>query len=128
MVRQARLTEQAVHIVFTDCLFNDDDIASDSVETSGLARVTIFNFYRLERHREQIAWFLAQLPDEFRQPGGQSFSEAHRDRRGHSWTGLHLSIEQLLLLGLATQQAEYTLPQDRWMELPDGMPSFIVKA
>ena len=128
MARQTRLTEQAVHAVFIDCLFKNDEDTSNHVLAEGLARTVGFHPVRLELHREEIAWFLAQLPDDFRQPAGQSFSEACWDRHGHLWTGLHLSIEQLLMLALATEQAEYTLPSSRWNEIPGGMPSFVVKA
>jgi hypothetical protein len=49
------------------------------------------------------------------------------DKDGNQWTGLHLVMEQLFMLGLATDQANWCMPdREIWKSLPGGMPYVVV--
>jgi hypothetical protein len=71
---------------------------------------------------------LLQLPDSFQKDsgGGYSFLEACNNKDGNQWTGLHLRMEQLFSLGIATEQVSYCLPRENWSILPGGMPYLVV--
>jgi len=70
---------------------------------------------------------LSELPDEFHDTkgGGMSFLSACERRDGRHW-GDHRSIEQLLALGIGTNQSRILLPRSMWNVLPGGMPYFSV--
>lgn len=83
---------------------------------------------KLEEHRGEVRDMLAQLPYTFRATigGGWSFLQACNRQDGEQWTGMHLTMEQLFLLGEATGQASLLLPRAMWDILPNGMPYYII--
>jgi hypothetical protein len=123
------LTAEHVNAVFMDCIFKDGEDTSNHVVAEGIAHTVGFNPERLESHRQEITDMLAELPDDFKVSGGggYSFLNACLDRNGNQWTGLHQTMEQLVQLGIATNQVEYCLPRDMWSAFPGGMPYFMVK-
>ena len=123
------LTAQHVEAVFMDCLLKDGEDTSDHIVAEGIVRTVGFHPDRIEEHRQEIHDMLAELPDEFKTSGGggYSFLNACMDKHGNQWTGLHLTQEQLVQLGIAIGEVEYCLPRDMWVAFPGGMPYFIVK-
>ena len=122
------LTAENVDEVFRDCLFKDGEDMSSPVVAEGVRCVYGFHHDRLEGHSGDVADMLACLPDDFREDkgGGHTFLNACVDRAGVQW-GEHRSIEQLMVLGVATGQVKILLPRDMWKVLPGGMPYFSVK-
>ena len=49
------------------------------------------------------------------------------DKSGRQWTGMHLTMEYLFLLGIAIGEVEYLLPREMWEAFPGGMPYLVVK-
>lgn len=124
------LTSQRVEEIFIDCLFTDDEDHSDHVEAKGIINIAWFHPERLESHRDEIVSLLNELPEPFHEGGGGgwSFLQACEDKHGHQWTGLHLRMEQLFLLGMAIGRVRSILPRDLWRSLPGGMPYYAVTA
>jgi hypothetical protein len=128
--RDSPLNPTHVEEVFTACLAHGD-VDHPTVTVIGIVHNANFAMKRLDEHKEEIAGMLAQLPNEFRARelgggGGWSFLNACQDRDGNQWTGLHLTMEQLVLLGLATGQVIFCMDRDMWDILPGGMPYFVV--
>jgi hypothetical protein len=123
------LTGDHVNAVFADCLFKDGEDTSEYIVAEGIVRTVGFHPGRIEEHRQEIHDMLAELPDEFKTSGGggMSFLNACIDKHGNQWTGLHLTQEQLVQLGIAIGEVEYCLPREAWGAFPGGMPYFMVK-
>ena len=101
------------------------------VRAEGIVRTFGFHPGRLEMHKEEIGQMLAELPDVFKVSGGggMSFLNACQTRDGEVWTGLQQTVDELVVLGIATGQATY-LPEQRelWSAFPGGVPYVQVKA
>lgn len=110
-----------------DCLFRDGEDTSNPAIAEGVMRKFGFHRERLANHKEEIAQMLDCLPDQFRldKGGGWSFLNACTTKDGDQW-GEHRDVEQLLVLGIATEQAKILLPREMWNVLPGGMPYFAV--
>lgn len=120
------LNAQRVEELFGRCLAGAPD---QGAVTRGIVTTAAFSPQAIEEHREEIGQLLAELPEQFRETGGGgwSFLNACMDRHGRQWTGLHRSMEQLFLLGLASGQVSELLPRDMWPALPGGMPYYMVR-
>ena len=126
------LDAQRVDEIFRDCLFQDGEDTTEHVVAEGIVNRFGFHPERLQSHREEVAALLDELPTEFRSSergggGGWSFLNACNDRHGNQWTGLHQTMEQLVVLGVALGIVEYPLPREMWGALPGGVPFFIIK-
>jgi len=122
------LTADAVEALFDDCLVPSDALGDPNhIKVTGVIREAILHPEPVEKRRDEIAALLAQLPDQFHEHcgGGWSFMNACMDRRGNLWTGLHLTMEKLFMLGIACGLARELMPDMR-DALPGGMPYYVV--
>lgn len=121
------LTAENVESVFVDCLFRDGEDKSKAQIVDGIVHKFGFHPERLEAHKADIAELLNELPNEFQATngGGWSFLSACVTKNGDQW-GEHRNIEQLLALGIATEQAKILFPREMWSAFPGGMPYFAV--
>lgn len=127
-----KLTSENVESIFVYCLFvedKDDTIDAlenqkDAILVEGIAHSFGFHPDRIEEHKDDIASMLADLPDEFKADGGGgwSFLNACNDKNGNQWTGLHMRMEQLFMLGMAAGKVKYLLPKEIWRVMPGGVP------
>lgn len=115
-----KLTAENVEKLFKDCTSANGEqvegiLIKIKLDTSGRAR--------------DIGRLLSQLPDEFHigKGGGWSFLNSCNTKNGDQWTGLHLTMEKLLMLGLASKQVVMLMPRDMWSIIPGGMPYFAVE-
>jgi len=122
------LTAENVENVFKECLFIDGEDTSSKLVAEGIKTNVGFHPERLERHREDIANMLSELPKEFQQDGGggMSFLNACMNADGEQWTGIHSTMEKLFLLGLALGKVKNLMPRAIWCALPGGMPYYVV--
>lgn len=124
------LTPQEVDRIFTDSLFFDNaEDRTGAVVVEGIMTNCGFHPGRLESHREEIRELLSQLPRQFHtemaeQGGGWSFLNACMTEAGELWTGDHLTMEKLFLLGTALEMVVCLLPREMWPALPGGMPYY----
>lgn len=122
------LSTNRVRKIILDCVFRDGEPHDNCVEGHAVMTRLGFHSERLASHKEEIGLMLAELPAEFMQSsgGGMSFLNACIDRHGNHWAE-HRTIDELLCLGLATDQVAFCLPREIWAVLPGGMPYFVVK-
>jgi hypothetical protein len=124
--RDSPLSSEHVTRVFEDCLAHGAE-SHPTITVQGIVHTAHFAVKKLARRRREIGGMLAQLPDQF-QPhesgggGGWSFLNACDDKDGNQWTGQHLVMEQLFLLGIGTEQASFCMPRELWNALPGAMP------
>lgn len=124
----AKLTAEAVSALFDRCRLRQDDDRVDPVWVSGIVTEGAFHRQRIADAAGGIAALLAELPDEFRSDrgGGWSFLQACQDRHGNQWTGLHMVMERLFLLGNAAGFVTELLPREMWSVLPGGVPYYAI--
>jgi len=122
-----KLTASNVESVFADCLFRDHEDKSNAKLIECVLHKFGFHPDRLESHRQDVRNMLADLPNEFHSSGGGgwSFLNACMDKDGNQW-GEHHSIEKLLALGIALNDAKILIARERWNLFPGGMPYFSV--
>lgn len=128
MTASKGLSAKRVNEIFLDCLFKGGEDTSQYVPASGITFKTGLHPGRLEGHKAEIFALLDELPDDFKESGGggMSFLNACVDRHGTHWAE-HMTIEQLLLLGLATGKVSYPIAdREMWRALPGGVPYFVV--
>jgi hypothetical protein len=111
-----QLTAQRVNDLFKECIAGDDGVRVEGIVNIAYLKVT--------GHEDEIGQLLAELPEPFQITGGGgwTFLNACDDRHGNHWTGLHQTMEQLFLLGMAAGKARWALPRDMWSAFPGGMP------
>jgi hypothetical protein len=126
-----KLTGGNVDLIFSDCLFRDDEIVDgkpvvEPVKGEGITITSGFHPERLEAHRNDISELIDQLPEEFKE--GMSFLNMCNDKDGRQWTGFHRVMEQLVMLAMATEKLSLCAPREMWPVLPGGMPYYKVES
>ena len=121
------LTAKRVNEIFVDCLFHDGEFTNPHVTGEGVMLKAGFHPERLASHKAEIRAMLFELPEKFRtsKGGGLSFLAGCETKDGAQW-GEHRDLDQLLALGVATEQAMFLVPRDLWPICPGGMPFFAV--
>jgi hypothetical protein len=127
------LTAEHVTSIIKDCLYRKEEIPTDGSLPVGViiieGVVGKFGFHpgRLTQHKGEILELLLQLPETFRQSkgGGWTFLNACVREDGVQW-GEHRSIDELMVLGLATGQVRLGFDRPLWSVLPGGLPYFTV--
>ena len=124
------LTSENINKIFMDCLFEEDNEENKkkAIIIEGLVAKFGLNPDAVKKHKKEIYSMLKQLPKNFQKNGGGgwSFLNACNREDGIQWTGLHRDMEQLVVLGIASEQARYTMPREMWKALPGGVPYFSV--
>lgn len=125
----SKLTAENVEAIFRDCLFREGEDTSTAIVAEGIMRNFGFHPERLASHKAELAELLLELPEQFRADGGGgwSFLQACETKHGGQW-GEHANMEQLFVLGIASEQAKYLTPRHLWRAFPGGMPYIIVTA
>lgn len=132
-----RLTAENVVATIKDCFYTAEELAelekisgqrmpAGAVHVDGVLLTKVgFCPERLERHREDVASMLSELPEQFFKGTGDSFSCAHFTRDGQ-WWGEHRNVEALLLMAIGLKLAKFVFPRELWSTLPEGIPYFVV--
>lgn len=121
-----KLNSENVQAIFDYCVSTEE---IDVIDIDGIAHKFRFNKTKLNEKNKDIIDMLHQLPEQFMhdQGGGWSFLMACNNRNGERWTGLHLVMEQLFMLGMGCGVVEYLTPREMWQILPGGAPYLIIK-
>ena len=119
-----KLTVENVDKIMVDCLAgshcNDDMIVVEGISVKfGLDKM------KLNKNAGAIRSMLDELPVEFKD--GWSFLNACNDKHGNQWTGLHMKMEALFVLGMGAGLVIDLMPRRMWDSLPGGMPYYQVK-
>jgi hypothetical protein len=123
------LTAENVVETVKSCLYETtpEDI-SKAVIVEGIMAKFGFDPERLAKKKADIESMLGQLPASFQKSGGGgcSFLAACERADGVQWTGLHKTMDELFVLGLAVGKVQLCLPRAMWNALPGGMPYYVV--
>jgi hypothetical protein len=114
------LTPQNVKAILMDCLYKETELNEaktaplpgipEPLKVKGVMRFVGLNPDRVEKHKPEIAEMLSQLPDNFMDAKVcGSFLQMCGLKNGDIWTGLHDSVDELLVLGLASGYVETPL-------------------
>jgi hypothetical protein len=120
-----QLTAENVNKIFTDSIYNGgSDIGENEIMGNGVMHDFIFNRQKINRHTEDIANMIDQLPYNFKKSvgGGWSFLNMAIDKDGNQWADFHETMERLLALGTAINKMGFAAPRGMWNILPGGMP------
>lgn len=116
---------ERLHEIFTDCLFQSDEIAADGIPLvppkiiQGITRQYGLYPERYKKYKDELVSMLEELPDAFK--CGISFLQMPFDKNEDQW-GEHINCEQLVVLGIANDLIMYPFPKDMWEVLPGGLP------
>jgi hypothetical protein len=123
-----------VQEILVGCMYKDgEEVPEGAVIVEGILHVYALDPQRLETYRLEVTQMLQNLPLAFRPSsvegggGGWSFLNACQDANDVQWTGMHMTMEALFVLGIAMGLVEWALPRDLWSALPGGMPYVVVK-
>lgn len=86
---------------------------------------------KLKKHRQDVKDMLSQLPKEFFPVengggGGWSFLQAYDHTDDVQWTDVHLTMEALLIMGMALDMVKFMMPREMWWLFPGNIPYIIV--
>ena len=129
--KNMKLTSKRVTEVFEDCLFRDEEVKDGKPNkefsiTEGLRVKVIFNTERLNQHKPEINEMINEIIgiDKI-----AHFLNMCTRKDGTLWTGSHDEVDQLMMLGLATEilAIPLNISRDSWKDFfPDGIP-FVIK-
>ena len=121
------LTQENVAMVQKDCYGDPSNLGTITIQ--GIENTYAYDKQKLEEHEKDITDMLSQLPDTFfkSKGGGWSFLNMCVRKDTYQWTGLHLMVEYLMCLGIASGKIESLVPRDMWKILPGGMPYVAIK-
>ena len=125
------LTAKNVHDVFERCLFKEEELKDgkpegEYISVHGIMRNFGFHPERVKAEKKNIEDMLSNLPEPFSKDGGWSFLKLCEDKNGNHW-GEHLTMELLMVLGIAIGKVEYSFPRELWRALPGGVPYITIK-
>ena len=117
------LTAQNVNLIFSQCLFADEESKTDFKPAKGITMNVGFHPDRLEGYRDTVVGFIKQLDPVFYDPaqGGMSFLQLPFDAQGNQWAEQR-TAQELLLLASGLGMVKYCLPKQFWGALPGGVP------
>ncbi len=126
------INAEEVGEIFNDCLYGGEEpnyeTSKDTIVVQGVVHKYVMDLSKLEKYTDRVVELLGNLPTNFHKSGGGgwSFLNMCDDRNGVQWTGFHVRMEQLLVLGIALEKAKIQLPRDMWKMFPGGMPYLVV--
>lgn len=122
-------TAERVDAIFWDCLYKDNEIVdgvvpSGTIVVEGIMHKFGFHPTRVGSHKEEVREILDTMPPAFHKEhgGGMSFLNLCDDKDGNQWTGQHSTMEQLLVLAIATGMGAYCIQREMWSMFPGNMP------
>ena len=132
----ALIDSSRVHDLLMDCLFKPEEIENgkpkDGLEFIPVMGITVkvgLHPDRLNGHRPELEQMLFNLPESCMESSvaqGDSFLNLCNDRNGELWTGVHRTMEELLLLGIGLNLVDLA-PRFMWDAFPGRVPYVTVK-
>lgn len=119
-----KLSAERVSALYDECLlkqsdFDEDGLTCNFYEGSGVCGRAIFSIPRLNEHREELDECISEIRGIDHAP---SFKEFYYDAEGNKWTEETVVVDMLVQMGMASNMLFYTLPDQLWPYLPDGVP------
>lgn len=123
------LNPERVVEIYKKCLFKEEEIenngpTSEYTMATGVVATTVFNTKRLNENKSDINKMIDMIENI---QSGPHFTALCTDKYGRLWTGEHKIVDQLMVLGLATELLSVPLlPRDMWYLFPESLP-YVVK-
>lgn len=123
-----------VHNAFMDCLYTERELVAmpqtpppEAVIVKGITKHIGFQPTRLEEKREAVKQWILGLHPNFLSTkdgggGGWTFLNMCNDKNDVQWTDFHQVMEELTLMAMGLEMAEFQLPREVWSSLPGGVP------
>lgn len=128
------IDSERVTAIFKECLFKDEELVDGKptipyIVAEGIMYKTGLHIDRVTKNSEEISSMLDELPKEFHEEtgGGSSFLNMCMTKDCQQWTGLHRVMDELIMLGIATNRVAYCLPREMWPSLPGAVPYIVIK-
>lgn len=120
------LTPDKVNEIFLNAMQEKEN--ENTIKCNGIMGTYPLDKVTLEKNKETIMEMLMELPLEFRENsgGGYSFLGACNDKNGNQWTGLHMVMERLFILGIGIGKVKELFPRELRSALPGGMPYYVI--
>lgn len=122
------LTSMMVDEIFRDSLFREEEIIDGKpVEAftigEGITGNALFHTGRLNEHKNEINQMLEMILD-----AGDivPFVNLCVLKDGRLWSGEHYIMEELVVLGIASEILKYPFERELWDNCPGGLP-FVIK-
>lgn len=121
------LTAENVEKIHKECLDKPENMGTCDID--GVLHWYTYNKKKLEENRKNITDMLSQLPENFYKNSGGGWSFLNMCMRADDvqWTGLHLTVEHLVCLGIAVGKVKFLLPKAMWKILPGEMPYIVIE-
>jgi hypothetical protein len=120
---------KTVNEIFMDCLYEEKDLPEDkstpkdAVLAEGLTLNVGFHPEKLKSHRQEIIEVIKEMPDAFIKGNAEPIDCHFYLHRGLKKCALqHQTMEELVLLAIASELGGYCLPRETWSALPGGVP------
>lgn len=113
--------------IFKECLLDEAGHKEDAVIVTGVMHTITMSRTKLEQYRSDIKSILDQMDPTFHKSGGGgwSFLNLCVAKNGKQWTGMHRTMDELVVLAIATEMGDFLMPRDMWNVLPGGMPYIV---
>lgn len=123
----SKLNEKIIRNILKDCIFKTDEIENGAptkefTYVDGVVNKFAFNTERLNKNKEKIAELIDLLP---LSAIPETFLALCYDKSNRLWTGDHVNVEMIMVLGIACGLIEYAYPREQWGNLPGGVPVLI---
>lgn len=122
---ESEMDARRIMSIVVNCI-PETDYEGETIIVSGVNQTIQFSVEYLEHHKDEIRKFVDLLPLEFSEGGGWSFMNMVVDRNENQW-GEQIDADNLLVLALATDMAQFLIPEEMWGILPGGMPYVVLK-
>lgn len=115
---------EVVKEIFVSCMFKDTDIKDERPTkpfsiVEGINNLYFLDTEKVNEYKMQIKSLIDALPD-LSQPA--SFETLCTDKSHNIWTKDQQIIEILIVLGVAAEIIEYSMPRSEWEEKSFGLP------
>jgi hypothetical protein len=114
------LTSDNVEEVFSHCLFVNNEDPSKKINIEGVKTHVSFNKDKLALHKQDIESMLFNIHPSFMSSsdaGGWSFLNFCFDKDEQPWTGLQVTADCLICMGLAINKVEFIMPRHVWSKV-----------
>lgn len=124
MKEYLKLSTENVQAIYNDCLFRKDQGIEFAFLREGYYLTVLFDHEKIKEHNHDISRLCEQLPRKFMKSSreGDIFLNLWKNNEGQQWAKDHVVMDQLMIMGLATEKIELIVPT----YLTEGMPYIVV--
>jgi len=124
-----KLIAENVTKIFLASIYGNEKSNEQPIIVQGVKTKVALKPSKIEQHKEDIISMVDQLPDAFKEDkgGGMPFLELCHDNDGNQWTGLHVIMDQLVVLGQAVDKISFLVERKYWLGISGAMQYLVIK-